>query len=71
MPAWLARSGLAGSAGAKAGSGTVARRTLKVEPAPLPPLLTAIQEDLGLKLDARRRDVDVLVIDRIERPSEN
>jgi uncharacterized protein (TIGR03435 family) len=36
-----------------------------------PALMTAIQEDLGLKLDARRRDVDVLVIDRIERPSEN
>jgi uncharacterized protein (TIGR03435 family) len=36
-----------------------------------PPLLTAIQEDLGLKLETRRRDVDVLVIDRIERPSEN
>ena len=36
-----------------------------------PPLLTAIQDDLGLKLDARRRDVDVLVIDRVERPSEN
>ena len=36
-----------------------------------PPLVTAIQEDLGLKLDARRRDVDVLVIDRLERPSEN
>jgi len=36
-----------------------------------PPLLTAIQEDLGLKLETRRREVDVLVIDRIERPSEN
>ena len=36
-----------------------------------PPLLTAIQEDLGLKLEPRRRDVDVLVIDRVERPSEN
>jgi len=36
-----------------------------------PPLFTAIQEDLGLKLEPRRRDVDVLVIDRIERPSEN
>ena len=36
-----------------------------------PPLVTAIQDDLGLKLDARRRDVDVLVIDRIERPSAN
>jgi len=36
-----------------------------------PPLLTAIQEDLGLKLETRRREVDVLVIDGIERPSEN
>ena len=36
-----------------------------------PSLSTAMQEDLGLKLDARRRVVDVLVIDRIERPSEN
>jgi len=36
-----------------------------------PPLLTAIQEDLGLKLETRRREVDVLVIDRIERPREN
>jgi uncharacterized protein (TIGR03435 family) len=36
-----------------------------------PPLLTAIQDDLGLKLETRRRDVDVLVIDRVERPSEN
>ena len=36
-----------------------------------PPLLTAIQEDLGLKLEPRRRDVDVLVIDRVERPTEN
>ena len=36
-----------------------------------PSLLPALQEDLGLKLESRRRTVDVLVIDRIERPSEN
>jgi len=30
-----------------------------------------MQDDLGLKLDSRRRVVDVLVIDRIERPGEN
>ena len=36
-----------------------------------PSLMTAIQEDLGLKLEPQRRQVEVLVIDRVERPSEN
>jgi len=36
-----------------------------------PSLTTALQEDLGLRLDARRGPVDVLVIDRIDRPTEN
>jgi len=36
-----------------------------------PTLVTALQEQLGLKLDARRATVDVLVIDSIEKPSEN
>ena len=40
-------------------------------PSDRPSLFTAMQDDLGLKLDSRRRVVDVLVIDRIERPSEN
>ena len=36
-----------------------------------PGLFTAIQEQLGLKLDATRAPVEVLVIDTVERPSEN
>ena len=36
-----------------------------------PTLVTALQEQLGLKLDARRATVDVLVIDSVERPTEN
>jgi uncharacterized protein (TIGR03435 family) len=36
-----------------------------------PVLFTAIQEQLGLKLDSVRAPVEVLVIDRVDRPSEN
>jgi uncharacterized protein (TIGR03435 family) len=36
-----------------------------------PPLFTAIREQLGLKLERTRGPVDVLVIDRVERPTPN
>ncbi len=44
----------------------------KVPPvADAPPLCTAIQEQIGLKLDGTRVPLEVFVIDHVERPSEN
>ncbi len=36
-----------------------------------PPVFTAIQEQIGLKLDAARTAVDVMVVDHVEKPSSN
>ena len=38
---------------------------------PLPPLFTAIQEQLGLKLDATKAPVKMMVIEHIDKPSAN
>lgn len=41
------------------------------DPNDAPALLTAVQEQLGLRLDARRGPVDVLVIESAAQPTEN
>jgi len=37
----------------------------------LPNLATAFQEQLGMKLELTKAPVDVIVIDKVSRPSEN
>lgn len=49
------------------------RRPPDVVPAPeaAPTVFTAVREQLGLRLESSRADVDTLIIDRLERPTEN
>ncbi len=42
-----------------------------IRPGPMAVMITALQEQLGLKLEPAKENVEVLVIDHVERPSEN
>jgi uncharacterized protein (TIGR03435 family) len=41
------------------------------DPAAPPDLFTAMQQELGLKLEATKAQTEVLVIDKVEKPSAN
>jgi uncharacterized protein (TIGR03435 family) len=41
------------------------------DPSGLPSLYTALQQQLGLKLESSKGSVETLIVDRVERPSEN
>jgi bla regulator protein blaR1 len=51
--------------------GAEAREGPRPDFSSLPSLFTALEQQLGLKLESRRGPVEVYVIDRVERPSEN
>ena len=40
-------------------------------PAAKPPIMMALQEQLGLKLESTKGPVEILVIDYVERPTDN
>jgi uncharacterized protein (TIGR03435 family) len=52
-------------------SASVGQRPVIAADDPRPDLMTAMREQLGLKLEATKAPADVYVIDKVSRPSEN
>jgi len=61
------QSSLGSSAGAADGQAVPSA----ADPCGVPPLLTAVQQQLGLKLESGKGPVEIVVIDHVERPSGN
>ncbi len=47
------------------------KKKKKKKPADGPSLFTALQEQVGVRVESRKVPVDALVVDRAEMPSEN
>jgi uncharacterized protein (TIGR03435 family) len=68
----VAKTGLKGSYRVKLDFDRAAGKLDPAAPASdAPSIFTALQEQLGLKLESSRTNVEVLLIDRIEKPTEN
>lgn len=58
-----------GASGAAPSAPTAAASTLPADPGPT--IFAALQEQLGLKLESTKGPVEIIVIDHVERPSQN
>jgi uncharacterized protein (TIGR03435 family) len=65
------RSGYVGMVDIKLDFTSIEKVSASSDPDAPPSIFTALPEQLGLRLQPERGPVDVLIIDRVERPSEN